>query len=144
DWFACDLAHLKQATSVTGVRRALLFTGDDVASPPVSWETVPTPAMAPFHAEQRIALPAQIDGISVAAAASGFVELSIGASTATVPRHWLARMLFRLPLHDFALGYLETYEGFFYDDRDGFTLGLRGGERVVFDRDGITQAVAKL
>ncbi len=49
-----------------------------------------------------------------------------------MPRHWLARMLFRIALHPPVLGYVETYGGFFYDDRTAgrARIGLRTGGEV--------------
>ena len=38
--------------------------------------------------------------------------------TAFPPPWIMARMLFRLALHGFRLGRLETYGGFFYDDQE--------------------------
>ncbi len=60
-------------------------------------------------------------------AGRGLVSMRFGGTAAEVPRYWLARFLFRLGLHDYRVGYLETYGGFFYDDRGGYRLGLRSG-----------------
>lgn len=143
DWFSCDLAFIEGNVATTGVKRALAFTGSDVAPPPETWDEVPTPRMPPFEDGARLPLPVAIDGLRVADAGDR-VRVSIGGHHADVPRYWLARMLFRVSLHDFALGYLETYEGLFYDDRGGFRLGLRGGGHVSLDRAGIERAVAEL
>jgi hypothetical protein len=56
--------------------------------------------------------------------------VSVRAATAVVPRHWLARMLYRIALHAPALGYVETYGGFFYDDRAARDGVVRFGVHV--------------
>jgi hypothetical protein len=51
---------------------------------------------------------------------------------AEIPRHWLARLLFRLALHGFRLGRVETYGGFFAaDHEDGVTIGVPGTSAVA-------------
>ena len=56
------------------------------------------------------------------------------ARDAQIPRYWLARMLFRVALHGYRLGYVETYEGFYWDDRDGTVrMGVRGVGEVQID-----------
>jgi hypothetical protein len=89
--------------------------------------------MAPFEDAPRGALPLSRAGIEVTEADERSVEVAIGGRSAVVPRHWLARMLFRIALHPPVLGYVETYGGFFYDDRapEGVRVGLRGGGEVV-------------
>lgn len=144
DWFSGDLAYVEGDVATTGVKRALLFSGASVEPPPATWSEVPVPRMPPFEDGERAPLPVVIDGLRVEDAGEDRVRVSIGDHHAEVPRYWLARMLFRLALHDFALGYLETYEGFFYDDRGGYRLGLRGGGHVALDRAGIESAVATL
>ena len=60
------------------------------------------------------------------------VRIRIGEEQTEVPRYWLARFLFRVALHGYAIGYLETYGGFWYDDRDGIhRLGVRGKGSVA-------------
>jgi hypothetical protein len=48
-------------------------------------------------------------------------------------------MLFRIALHRPMIGYVETYGGFFYDDRptpDGTVrIGLRGAQPLAFAPD---------
>jgi hypothetical protein len=54
----------------------------------------------------------------------------VGSARAVVPRHWLARMLHRIVLHRPSLGYVETYGGFFYDDRTSRHGFVRFGVRT--------------
>ncbi len=143
-WFPCDLVHVSEPTKLSGIRRGLFFSGASVAAPPPSWTEVPTPLMAAFDESERLPLPLSVQGIVLEAVDDAWARVRIGSSAAVVPRYWLARMLFRLPLHDFALGYLETYEGFYYDDRGGHRLGIRGGEAVCMDRPGIESVVRSL
>ena len=150
-WFPCDFAHITTDLPATGIRRALWFSGPDVSPPPASWHQTPTSPLPPFEDGDRASLPTEIHGsdgsISATEAPNGRVLLRIGNLEKAIPRYWLARMLFRIALHDYALGYLETYEGFFYDDQDGFTLGLREGSTRTtahFDRQGIENAISRL
>jgi hypothetical protein len=73
--------------------------------------------MARFAEPLRAPLPFARDGVAVTALDATRVTVSVGPASAAVPRHWLARMLYRVALHAPALGYVETYGGFFYDDR---------------------------
>jgi NAD(P)H dehydrogenase (quinone) len=136
---ACDLVYLAPGTTLetVGITRALLFASDtDVADPPpVSWERVPESPIAMFEDGPRGTLPVSQGGVTAAEVDPTRVTLSIGGTSATVPRHWLARMLFRIPLHRPLLGYVETYGGFFFDDRvpGAVRLGLRDGGEVTLD-----------
>ncbi len=145
---ACDLVYLDGPRALEGVRRALVFTAPEATPPPPSWDEVPTPLMLPFEDGAGLTLPLTVEGIELALVSDERVRVSIGASQRDVPRYWLARMLFRLALHGFSLGYLETYEGFFYDDRraadSGYRLGLRDGEVVTVPRARIREAVERL
>jgi len=146
-WFATDLVFIEPGVIIetTGVARALWISGDDVAdAPPASWEEVPAPSMACFEDRDRVELPRVFDGIAVASISDDVVRVDIGGATAEVPRYWLARMLFRLALHGFRLGYLETYGGFYYDDRDGYRLGLRGGGALTLARGELEVVVDQL
>ena len=61
-----------------------------------------------------------------------WVDIALRGSSARVPRYWLARMLFRIALHRPLLGYVETYGGFFFDDRAAeVRIGLRGGADIA-------------
>jgi hypothetical protein len=63
------------------------------------------------------------------------VEITLGDARAEVPRHWLARMLFRVALHGYRLGRVETYGGFAIDDRgEDLALSLPGAAPVRFPR----------
>ena len=89
--------------------------------------------MAPFEDAPRAELPLSSQGIEVTAVDEDRVAVAIAGRSAVMPRHWLARMLFRIALHPPVLGYVETYGGFFYDDRSpgAVRVGLRGGGEVV-------------
>lgn len=143
-WFACDLAYVDDEVTLEGVERALWFTAEHVEPPPESWTAVPPLPMPVFEEGPREALPVTIDGLTVEALDDARVRVHIGSAASDVPRYWLARMLYRIALHDYALGYLETYERFFYDDRGGFRLGLRGGGHIELDAAGIATAVETL
>jgi hypothetical protein len=137
----CDLVHLPRGASfdASGIERALLFASDtvDAGPPPASWRRLPEPAFVPFERASRGALPFASDGLEATLADAAHVDLRIAGATARVPRYWLARMLFRVGLHGQALGYVETYGGFFHDDRDGdrgVKLGIRGGEALTLPR----------
>jgi hypothetical protein len=118
-------------------QRALLFSCDsiDADPPPPSWRRAPEPPFEPLP-HGAASLPWSKEGIDVRAIDDRSCAITIGA-TAIVPRYWLARMLFRVALHGFALGYVETYGGFYYDDRDGWAFGVRGGSRAAIDRDDV-------
>ena len=138
---ACDLIHVSRGATLdaAGIARALVFAPEkgDVEAPPSSWDEVATPRMAPFEDAPRTPLPVSHGGIDVTALGDSRVTVAVGASQGVVPRHWLARMLFRIALHPPVLGYVETYGGFFYDDRAGGSvrLGLRGGGEVVLGHE---------
>jgi hypothetical protein len=132
----CDLIHVLPggALDATGIARGLVFASDSHAAEesPGSWTNVPSPPMVPFENAARTSLPLSLRGITVTAVDEHQVSVAIGPSAAVVPRHWLARMLFRITLHPPVLGYVETYGGFFYDDRTAGSvrIGLRTGGEV--------------
>ncbi len=134
-----DLIHVPPGGSfdASGVSRVLVFQSGtvDASPPPESWSRVPEPLIAPFEDGPRHALPFSRAGVEAREADASDVTLGIGTATARVPRYWLARTLFRTTLHRPLLGYVETYGGFFFDDRrhasEGISLGLRGGDRVT-------------
>jgi len=135
-YHACDLLHLEKGASLDaiGIERALVLASraGDAEAPPDSWERVPVAPMVPFEDAPRGPLPLSRSGITVTEVDRGRVAVAIGASSAVVPRYWLARMLFRVVLHRPALGYVETYGGFFYDDRSGRErVGLRAGGEIT-------------
>lgn len=125
--FAGDLIYLAPgaALDASGITRALVATASVDADPPPSlWNALPSAPWSCVEHAERESLPLQMDGIRFEAAEKKNVRVSIGEVTALVPRYWLARMLFRTALHGFRMGYLETYGGFFYDDRDGLRVGI--------------------
>lgn len=127
----CDLVYLPPGgeLELRGVRRALWFADERLpAEPPTPvWDAAPVAPFAPFEDAPAGSLPFPYGALTVTDAGRGLVSMRLGESAAEVPRYWLARFLFRLGLHDYRVGYLETYGGFFYDDRGGYRLGLRGG-----------------
>jgi NAD(P)H dehydrogenase (quinone) len=139
---ACDLIHLGPGARLdtAGVLRALVFSSDvHVAEPPpLSWDCVADPPFAPFEEGERSPLPFDRAGVEVTESDPAHVAMRIGGVSAVVPRHWLTRMLFRVALHQPMIGYVETYGGFFYDDRprdDGAVrIGLRGGHPITISR----------
>lgn len=149
DAFESDLVHVPGGAIYDGggAKRALVFESDakDADPPPESWAGVPAAPWSPFDESARVALPFREGELEVREASEREVEVSIGGTTGHVPRYWLARMLFRLGLHGFAMGYVETYGGFFYDDREPrILLGVRGAGSVAIDRDRIAPLVEAL
>ncbi len=128
----CDLLRIPNAGSLDGIgiTRALLLASDEAPPdpPPPSWTALPAPPFAPYEdGPTDHALPFAAHGVRVEEASAALATFAVdGASTAT-PRYWLARMLFRIALHDVRLGYVETYGGVFFDDRSGdLVVGIRG------------------
>jgi len=131
--FACDLLYLPPGSRLEsgGIRRALVLRdeGQDAEPPPTSWERVPESPIPPFEEARRVPLPLTRAGVTLTQGPDhAHVTVAVGAMHAVVPRHWLARMLFRVALHRPLLGYVETYGGFFFDDREGIVFGLRSAE----------------
>jgi alpha-beta hydrolase superfamily lysophospholipase len=136
--FAGDLLHVPAGATVSGegIHRALLLSSDraEPAPPPASWDEVPAPPF-PAREDAPAGPPAiAVRGLEVEQASPATARVRLdGGPAAEVPRHWLARMLFRLALHGFSLGYVETYGGFFAED-DGagnLRIGVRGQGHVV-------------
>lgn len=147
--FACDLVYVPRGATYDGegVVRALVFesTTFDADPPPALWSEVPAPPFAPFERGAPAALPFRKGALEVHEADEREVEIRLHGLTAQVPRYWLARMLFRLALHGYALGYVETYGGFAYDDRGGvYRLGLRGGKMMRLARGELASVVEAL
>ena len=136
----CDLIHVPAGATLEGegIARALVFASGTHAAeaPPASWDRVPGAPMAPFEDAPRAPLPVSNQGVEATSVDAERVTVAIGGRSAVVPRHWLARMLFRVALHPPVLGYVETYGGFFYDDRvpDAVRVGLRDGGEVAISR----------
>jgi hypothetical protein len=146
--FDCDLIYLSPGAVLdgAGLERALLLSSPSRRAwpPPESWRSVPEPPFAVFEDGAAGALPIAYDALRVEDQSAELVAVALAGERREVPRYWLARMLFRIALHQYAIGYLETYGGFFYDDRDGFRLGLRGVGAISLDRDGIEEAIETL
>jgi hypothetical protein len=146
-WFATDMVFVAPGAQLDGegIDRALWLTADVAAQPPPdSWDAVPEEPFACFEAGARGALPLTLHGVHAEAVDGRLVKIAIGDASSDVPRHWLTRMLYRLALHGYALGYLETYGGFFYDDRDGYRLGVRGGGEARLERAAMEEVVEVL
>lgn len=151
-WAPCDLVRVAKGTRLPGkgIVRALLLTSEKAEPDPVppAWRELPALPFAPFEEAEAGELPVEIAELVVGEASAGRVEVKIGDAKAEVPRHWLARTLFRVALHGMRLGYIETYEGFFVDDRgDKVRFGLRKGEErteIALDRDAALAALERL
>lgn len=147
--FEGDLVHVPPGAIYDGrgAKRALVFESSeaDAEPPPPSWARVPDAPFAPCEQAPPGALPVREGELEVHEASEREVEVRVGSASARVPRYWLARMLFRLGLHGFALGYVETYGGFFYDDRGPrVLLGVRGAGHVAVDRERVGAVVEAL
>ncbi|MEQ8452695.1 MAG: hypothetical protein RLO52_21130 [Sandaracinaceae bacterium] len=140
------LVYLPPGVSLDLDAPALLLASDTEAAapPPATWDRVPEAPFPPYELADPGALPVSVGGLRAEAVDEDTVRLDLAESSAQVPRHWLARMLFRIALHTLVVdgakrplpttgfGYVETYGGFFYDDRDGaHRVGLRDGDSVV-------------
>jgi hypothetical protein len=150
--FAGDLVHVPpgEAVPTEGLRRALRFTSPTAAltAPPPSWTSSPPAPFAVFEDAAPGDLPVQIGTLTVEAASTSPDAVTVrigGHDAAEIPRFWLARMLFRVALHACAIGYVETYGGFYYDDREGvYRLGLRGQGHVDLGREAMLAAIQRL
>ena len=150
---ACDLYRIEHGATLpgAGIVRALVLSSSEARPDPApaSWETLPAPAFVPFEDAAPGTLPLEIAGLRFEEKDARTVSVIGGSMTADVPRYWLARMLFRIGLHRLRLGYVETYGGFFTDDRgDGpVVVGLRQGvERtsVSVARDETLDAIERI
>ncbi|HEY5952587.1 MAG TPA: hypothetical protein VIV40_44110, partial [Kofleriaceae bacterium] len=129
---SCDLIRVPAgaALDTTGIVRALVLTDSDASpdEPPPSWRTLPAAPFAPWEDAARGSLPVAHGGIVIEEASPREVTVRIHDDVATVPRYWLARMLFRAALHGLRLGYIETYGGLFIDDGNAgadIQIGIR-------------------
>ena len=142
-----DLIHVPAGAELPGdgIERALLVASpyDDAAPPPVSWNQVPDAPFPPFEDDEPGALPATLGELEFSALDDQLVTVSMGGrKLGEAPRYWLARFLYRLPLHDYRLGYLETYGGFFYDDRGAdIRFGVRDKDSTVIPKKEVTRAL---
>jgi hypothetical protein len=126
---SCDLVHIPPGGSVILDERALLLSSDtdDAEPPPPIWTAEPAP---PFPPAAQPGTGALTEGeLVITPVSDETVHIHI-QSGADIPRHWLARMLYRVALHG-PLGTVETYGGAFHD---GTHFGLRDGGRVPMDR----------
>lgn len=140
-----DVLRIPPGGSLDGSEMtSALLLSSDVAEPdawPPVWDELPPPPFAPFEEANPLELPHRVAGgaIEVRAESDATVRIVVGEAEAVVPRYWLARTLFRVALHGFRLGYVETYGGLFIDDRSaGITIGLRtddGSVTQVYERD---------
>jgi hypothetical protein len=148
-FFATDLVYVPNGATLDarGVDRGLWLSSHDAdaSPPPASWDHVPAQPFSPFEEGERGTLPLAIAGLVVDAADEACVQVRLGETLRLVPRYWLARTLFRIALHSYRLGYVETYEGFFYDDTDGaYRLGLRGAGAITLGREELSGFVERL
>lgn len=146
-FFDGDLVYLPAGAELDagGIARALVVSGAVPEPPPPSWDAAPPPPFAVFEDGALGRLPVEVFGLAVADAGGGSATVRVAGDAREVPRYWLARLLFRAALHDFRLGYLETYGGFTYDDQGaGVRLGLRGGAAVDIPRERAAAAVEEL
>jgi NAD(P)H dehydrogenase (quinone) len=145
----CDLLHVPPGgvLPTEGIVRALFFTSSslDAAPPPGAWDAVPAPPFATFEEGTRGDLPVEVRGLSVEEATPATVRVTFEGKGGEVPRHWLARLLFRIALHGYSMGYVETYGGFYYDDRDGLhRMGMRDAGEIQLSREEIAAVVERL
>jgi hypothetical protein len=139
---AGDLLRLAPGAKLeaAGITRALLLESEDVAPDPVppSWAALPELPFAPYEDAPAGELPFARGGVEVADADGTHATFIVGERRAEVPRYWLARMLYRIALHGVRLGYVETYGGVFFDDReDAVLVGIRdasGRSAVTIER----------
>lgn len=152
DHAPADLVHVPPGArfDADGIARALLFSSPsaDASPPPASWVRLPGPPIAPFEEGPRGELPLRVRELRLTAISDTLVSATLeGASArdAEIPRYWLARMLFRVALHGFRIGYVECYEGFYWDDRDGSArIGVRGVGEIVVSRDEAPEIVERI
>jgi len=147
--FPGDLIYVPAGATLSGVGvgRALVFSGDtsQADAPPATWSQVPDAPFPVYEEGVAESLPLAVAGIEFAAAGEDTVSIAIGDDSADVPRYWLARFLFRLGLHQFRLGYLESYGGFYYDDADDVvSFGIRAGGKVSISRADAAAVVERI
>ncbi|HEU4612379.1 MAG TPA: NAD(P)H-dependent oxidoreductase [Kofleriaceae bacterium] len=109
--------------------RALVFSSPDVEPDPIppAWHALPEPPFAPLEDVARGTLPFTYGPLSVVERDDAVATVTLEDAIAEVPRHWLARTLFRLGLHDLRLGQIETYGGMSFDDHAGGDLDVGVG-----------------
>jgi hypothetical protein len=134
----CELIRVPAGFTLPGrgITRALVFSGDTPPDAvPTSWTELPPAPFPPFEDAPPGELPFEHGELRVEADGS----VRIADSYTTVPRYWLARMLFRVALHDYRLNYVETYGTFYVDDHRigirGTGVGMRGGASMPHTRE---------
>jgi hypothetical protein len=145
---ATDLLRIPDggALEANGISRALVFSSTERPPDPAppSWQEEPRPPFVPAEDAARGTLPVHVGALSVAEQSETVVQISIGEARTEVPRYWLARMLFRVGLHRLCLGYVETYGGFYVDDRADLVMGLRGHRSVTVPRASALETIERL
>ena len=147
--FAADLLHLRPGGRIAGagIERALLISSETASPepPPPSWNAVAEPPFPVFEDAPAGALPISAGGLTVEEESPSTVRVRIdGKEGSGIPRYWLARLLFRLALHGPGLGYVETYEGFFYEGGERVRLGVRGVGSVSLPPDEVEPVLERL
>jgi hypothetical protein len=140
DFFATDLLFIPEGASLhaTGIRRALLMwsSANTAEPPPPSWDRIADAPFMPLSQGSTHSLPVALDGLRIEPLDDARVRVHLRHAVRDIPRYWLARLLFRVALHGYRLGYVETYEGFFVDDTGGnYRVGLRGEGHVATTYD---------
>src|SRR5204863_277887 len=97
---ACDLLRAPARVAVS-CGRALVLTGAVEPDPvPPSWRALPPPPFTVFEDGARGELPFVHGELRVEEVSPATVAVTVRDARAEVPRYWLARMLFRIALHD--------------------------------------------
>jgi hypothetical protein len=126
---ACDLLRVPAGARLPGrgIARALVLTGDREPDPvPATWRQLPPPPFAPLEDAPRGELPFSYRELRIEERSPSTVAVLLETAVSEVPRHWLARMLYRIALHDLRLNVVETYGGLFVDDSGSdIQIGLR-------------------
>lgn len=130
-----DLVRIPPGGAIDGLGRGLLLAHPhrEPDPAPPSWARLPPPVFPAFEDRDPNdadgGLPLAIDRLRVDRVDDATARFAVDDVAVDVPRRWAARMLFRTALHGLWIGYLETYGGLWYDDRDGYRLGVRDGAR---------------
>jgi len=127
-----DRAVLETLPAAFQGARGLALVGAPVLPPP--------PIPAPPFAYQAAPLPISVGDLTLRAVS----DTTVRAGDAEIPRHWLARMLFRVALHGLRLGHVETYGGFFCEDREDLVLGVRGAALARVPRERALEVLEEL
>jgi hypothetical protein len=124
-----EVRRLAPGDSVA-LTRGLVFSSRDREPDPIppAWAALPAPPFAPLEDAPRGALPFTHGPLTVVERGPAIAAVTLEDAIAEVPRHWLARTLFRLGLHDLRLGQIETYGGMTFDDHAGGDLDVGLGE----------------